>query len=73
MTVTINETVTPTFGFTTTYCEGATPDPLPAVSDNGITGTWSQPNIDTATTGDTDYTFTPNDPKNGRAACGERV
>ncbi|MEL7271187.1 MAG: hypothetical protein AAGL34_16550, partial [Bacteroidota bacterium] len=25
-TVTITETVTPTFGFTTTYCEGATPD-----------------------------------------------
>ncbi|MEL7271186.1 MAG: T9SS type B sorting domain-containing protein, partial [Bacteroidota bacterium] len=69
VTVTITETVTPTFGFTTTYCEGATPDLLPAVSDNGITGTWSDPNIDTATNGDTDYTFTPNDP----SQCGEAV
>ena len=62
-------TVTPTFSFTTTYCEDATADALPTTSDNGITGTWVASSIDTSITGDTDYVFTPDD----ASQCGEAV
>ncbi|WP_417785779.1 CUB domain-containing protein, partial [Tenacibaculum sp.] len=47
VTVTVNARVTPTFSFTTTYCEGAVADVLPTTSNNGITGTWSATSIDT--------------------------
>jgi large repetitive protein len=40
------------------YCVGATPDVLPATSNNGITGSWNAP-ISTASSGTTTYTFTP--------------
>ncbi|WBX74491.1 T9SS type B sorting domain-containing protein [Tenacibaculum pacificus] len=60
VSVTVNATVTPTFSFTTTYCETTTANALPATSDNGIDGTWNVANIDTNTIGNTDYVFTPN-------------
>ncbi|WP_139150361.1 T9SS type B sorting domain-containing protein [Flagellimonas zhangzhouensis] len=69
VTVTVDPTVTPTFSFTTTYCEDRTPEALPLVSDNAITGTWAPNAIDTSITGNTDYTFTPDDP----TQCGEQV
>jgi len=50
---------TPTFSFATTYCIGSTPGNLPEVSDNGISGSWSPNNIQTATAGTSTYTFTP--------------
>ncbi|WP_422091738.1 T9SS type B sorting domain-containing protein [Tenacibaculum ovolyticum] len=67
ISVTINATITPTFSFLTTYCEGATANPLPTTSDNGITGTWNTTTIDTNIIGATNYIFTPNDANQ----CGE--
>ncbi|MGG7034473.1 MAG: T9SS type A sorting domain-containing protein [Flavobacterium sp.] len=56
MTITVNP-ITPTFNSATSICFGATLDPLPATSTNGIIGSWSQSLNNTATT---DYIFTPN-------------
>lgn len=55
MTVTIDSEVTPTFAAIPPQCEGGS-NPLPATSEQGITGTWS-PAFDPDNT-DT-YTFTP--------------
>ncbi|SNY95500.1 T9SS type B sorting domain-containing protein, partial [Flagellimonas pacifica] len=60
-TVAVNATETPTFSFTTTYCQDAVPTTLPTTSINGIDGTWSPATIDTSAAGDTNYTFTPSD------------
>lgn len=46
---------TPNFSFVTSLCAGSTLT-LPTVSDNGISGTWSVPFNNQATT---NYTFTP--------------
>jgi gliding motility-associated-like protein len=46
---------TPNFSFVTSLCAGSTLT-LPAVSDNGISGTWSVPFNNQVTT---NYTFTP--------------
>ena len=55
--ITVNQTITPLFnGITTTYCHGANIPELPTTSDNDITGIWSPPINNTATT---TYTFTP--------------
>jgi hypothetical protein len=43
-----------------TYCQNAVPGSLPTVSNNGITGTWSPPVINTANIGTYYYVFTPN-------------
>ncbi|HRJ15821.1 MAG TPA: hypothetical protein PLI34_12575, partial [Saprospiraceae bacterium] len=55
MTVTVNPNVTPTFTQVAPICSGGS-FTLPAISNNGITGTWS-PAINNTTT--TTYTFTP--------------
>jgi hypothetical protein len=55
MTVTVNNTVTPTFTQMPAICSGETIT-LPAISNNGISGTWSPAVNNTATT---TYTFTP--------------
>jgi gliding motility-associated-like protein len=54
--ITISNNVTPSFTQVTPTCSGATLNPLPTTSNNGITGTWSPP-INTSQT--TTYTFTP--------------
>ncbi len=59
MTIVVNANTTPTFTQLGPYCVGQTPGTLPAVSNNGITGTWSPATISTATSGSTVYTFTP--------------
>eukprot|EP00903_Cladosiphon_okamuranus_P000212 g212.t1 len=46
----------PAFG---PYCVGDTPDPLPGVSDEGVSGSWSPGSISTAMDGIFSYTFTP--------------
>ncbi|WP_418650708.1 T9SS type B sorting domain-containing protein [Tenacibaculum aestuariivivum] len=69
VSVTVNATVTPAFSFNTTYCEGDTADVLPITSDNGITGTWNSPTINTNTSGATNYVFTPNTANQ----CGEPI
>ena len=56
MTVTVNPNVTPTFTAVAAICSGATINPLPTTSNNGVTGTWS-PALNNTTS--TTYTFTP--------------
>jgi gliding motility-associated-like protein len=56
--VTITDPVTPTFTIKTTVCQNSA-SPLPTISDNNISGTWS-PVFSSATTGTKTYTFTPN-------------
>lgn len=59
-TVTVVQNVTPTFSFggSVTICSGATAPVLPAISTNGIAGTWSPAIVSNTTSGT--YTFTPN-------------
>jgi len=59
MSVLVFEKVTPTFTTLGPYSIGETPDALPSTSINGIKGTWNPETINTAVTGSTDYTFTP--------------
>ena len=56
LTIVVNPTIIPTFTPIAAICSGETLLPLPATSNNGITGTWS-PALDNITT--TTYTFTP--------------
>ena len=54
--ISIGNNVTPTFTQVAPICSGATLNPLPTTSNNGITGTWSPPiNVSQTTT----YVFTP--------------
>jgi hypothetical protein len=57
--IVIPPVITPTFTALGPYCQCATPDVLPTISTNAITGTWSPATISTATAGTTTYTFTP--------------
>ncbi|MEM0543070.1 gliding motility-associated C-terminal domain-containing protein [Flavobacterium sp. j3] len=57
ITVSVTTVVIPTFNASNPVCTGATLSPLPTISNNGISGTWS-PALNTTTT--TNYTFTPN-------------
>ncbi|TVR81263.1 MAG: hypothetical protein EA409_07120 [Saprospirales bacterium] len=59
VTVAVEESLTPVFSFETEYCQGATADALPLVSDNEIEGSWSPAEIDTEEAGTSMYTFTP--------------
>ena len=56
MTIVVNQKVTPAFSQVPSICSGQTLSPLPTISNNGITGTWS-PTLDNTMT--TTYTFTP--------------
>jgi gliding motility-associated-like protein len=56
LTITVNPIVTPTFTPVAAICSGGTLSALPAISNNGITGTWAPALNNTATT---TYTFTP--------------
>ncbi|MGL2966194.1 gliding motility-associated C-terminal domain-containing protein [Flavobacterium sp. XGLA_31] len=57
MSITVNSKVHPVFSEITPLCYGDQQFSLPAVSENGISGTWL-PILDTTQT--TSYTFTPN-------------
>ncbi|MBL0356835.1 MAG: gliding motility-associated C-terminal domain-containing protein [Chitinophagaceae bacterium] len=59
LNVTIATQITAVFTAIGPLCVNATPPPLPAISNNGITGTWSPATINTATAGTNTYTFTP--------------
>ena len=56
MIISVTASGTPTFTAVPAICTGDPISPLPTVSDNGYTGTWS-PALDNTTT--TNYTFTP--------------
>jgi hypothetical protein len=58
-TDTINTTIAPLLNSYGPYYQNAIPDSLSAVSNNGITGTWSPATISTATLGTQTYTFIP--------------
>nr|MBS0038105.1 gliding motility-associated C-terminal domain-containing protein [Saprospiraceae bacterium] len=55
--VTINESLVPVFDIEDEYCEGDTPDELPTVSVNGVSGSWSPSVISTIESAL--YEFTP--------------
>ena len=59
LTVTVNQNTIPTFSFGTSLviCAGANVPTLPAISANGIAGTWSPAIVNNQTSGV--YTFTP--------------
>jgi gliding motility-associated-like protein len=59
MSVIVNPNITPAFTALGPYCVGAAPGTLPAISTNGINGTWNPATISTAAAGTTVYTFTP--------------
>lgn len=54
--INVTPLATPTFTQITPICEGSTLNPLPTVSNNGISGSWTPPINNTITT---NYTFTP--------------
>ena len=58
-TIIISEPLVPEFDPLGSYCVGEPADLLPAVSNNGVVGSWSPSTISTATAGVTNYTFTP--------------
>ncbi|MEM8585891.1 MAG: gliding motility-associated C-terminal domain-containing protein, partial [Bacteroidota bacterium] len=55
--VDISAPTTATFNLTDSYCQDATTDALPTVSDNAINGSWSPALVDNQASGT--YTFTP--------------
>ena len=57
LTQTVNSNITPTFNTLPDICSGSTAPLLPAVSTNGITGTWSPATVNNTSSGV--YTFTP--------------
>jgi gliding motility-associated-like protein len=57
VTVTVNNSTTPTFDPVASICSGGILNPLPTTSLNDINGTWAPPLNNTTTTL---YTFTPN-------------
>ncbi len=57
MTITVIPISTPTFTQVSPICSGETLNPLPTISNNGITGVWS-PTLNNTNT--TTYTFTAN-------------
>ena len=56
LTITVNPSVTPTFAVVAPICVGDVLSPLPTISTNGISGSWSPALNNMATTL---YTFTP--------------
>lgn len=56
VTINVRSVETPVFTAINPICSGDNINPLPVISNNGISGTWS-PNLNNSTT--TTYTFTP--------------
>jgi len=61
MEIEITDEIEPVFDPIGPLCLNDTPPELPAVSVNGINGTWSPSTIDTGTMGVAVYTFTPDE------------
>lgn len=58
--VTIDAPLAPVFSLPLTVCENGTASSLPANSTNGVSGSWSPSNINTALTGVQNFVFTHN-------------
>ena len=67
--VTIVGESTPTFNAIPDVCQNTTSPVLPAVSTNGISGTWSPATIDSSAVGTVVYTFTPDTTVAGQACA----
>lgn len=65
MEIEISNSIVPVFATLPPLCQFASPPALPATSENGITGNWNPPTINTALLGTSVYTFTPD---NGQCA-----
>ena len=59
MDITIASQITPVFTAIGPLCQNSSAPAFPAISNNGITGTWNPAVINTAVAGTTVYTFTP--------------
>src|SRR5450755_1157933 len=59
LSVTISPLVAPTFNGIGPLCQNTTAPALPAISKEGISGTWNPAVINTSTVGTTNYIFTP--------------
>src|SRR5690606_23860549 len=57
--ISVDVSIVPVFTQIGQLCVGATAPALPAVSNNGVSGTWNPAVINTAAAGTTTYTFTP--------------
>ena len=65
MTIEVTDLITPDFAAIGPLLQNSTAPALPAVSTNGIPGSWTPTTVSTATVGTTTYTFTPAD----RSVC----
>jgi len=61
LNITISDAITPEFAAIGPLCQDAMPPALPPTSENGISGTWYPPTINTALPGTSVYTFTPDE------------
>ena len=59
MTIEVKSVGVPTFNTIGPFCLNSTPTALPAISNNGIVGTWTPTEISTSAIGTFRYTFTP--------------
>jgi len=57
--INITNEIIPTFASVSSICQGSIAPLLPSKSINGVSGTWTPNVISTATTGSTNYVFTP--------------
>ncbi len=57
--LTVSASGSPTFDPIGPLCQNSIPPPLPSISKEGITGTWSPATINTSAFGTKTYTFTP--------------
>ena len=59
ITVQVTTQITPTFNSVGPYCQNDVPDILQLTSNNGISGTWIPSIINTSSSGNNNYIFTP--------------
>jgi gliding motility-associated-like protein len=59
MIIEVTNPVTPTFTSIGPLCQNSTAPVLPAISNNGISGTWNPETINTSVAGTSTYFFTP--------------
>ena len=59
LTVEVTDLIAPTFALGQAICLNTIPPILPLTSTNGISGSWSPAAINTSTSGNATYTFTP--------------
>ena len=68
LSITITNSVLPTFGGFGPYCQNTPGVPLPVSSNNGITGSWIPPTVNTNIAGSGQYLFAPD-----AGQCGDTV